>query len=134
MKAEDIIPKISSDIMFEFDNSKKIGHIRCQYGNQNQIANQFVPAENMTEKVKKHHLNIPEINKVCNILQYDWIQNYLRLESLCDNKKPNDKPSLFYTEKKETNYFLQYKNVSYWIRLNPFGTENYNCYIHIYHP
>lgn len=127
MELHELKSKISNQIMFEFDKNKKIGHIRCQYGYHKQIANQFVPFQDMDEKVKQYQIDLKRVNEICDAIQFDWIQNYEKLESLCLNHPESE------SEKKETNYFLQDENVNYWIRLNPLGTSEYNCYIHIYH-
>lgn len=127
MDLNELLKKLSNEIMFEFDKTKKIGHLRCQFGYDNQIANQFVSFEDMDDKVKKHQIDLKRVNEVCNVIQFDWIQNYEKIESLC----PESPESPF--GRKEINYFLQDSNVNYWIRLNPFGTTEYNCYIHIYH-
>lgn len=126
MNTRELFSNISKDIMFEFDKTKKIGHLRCQFGYNRQIANQFIPFESMDKKVKEYQIDLKRVNEVCNIIQFEWIQNYLNIEKLCVSSKDA-------SNMKETNYFLRDGNVNYWIRLNPFGVQQYNCYIHLYH-
>lgn len=126
MNTRELLSNILKDIMFEFDKTKKIGHLRCQFGYDRQIANQFIPFESMDKKVKEYQINLKRVNEVCNIIQFEWIQNYLNIEKLCVSSKDA-------SNMKETNYFLRDGNVNYWIRLNPFGVQQYNCYIHLYH-
>lgn len=126
MNTRKLLSNISKDIMFEFDKTKKISHLRCQFGYDRQIANQFVPFEGMDKKVKEYQIDLKRVNEVCNIIQFEWIQNYLNIEKLCVSSEDA-------SNMKETNYFLRDGDVNYWIRLNPFGVQQYNCYIHLYH-
>jgi len=119
MKLDHLQLLLTKEMNFEFEKDKKIGHIRTQFNSKKLVANQFIPVENMSKKVKEHKLHLGKINGVCKTIQFDWIKNYDTIEELCNGE--------------ETNYFLQYENVNYWIRLNPFGTSEYNCYIHLYH-
>jgi hypothetical protein len=124
MKLYELTDKLTDQMNFEFDNAKKLGHMRCQYGNTKQIANQFVRQDDLSAKCSLHKIDLKRIQEIVNVMQFDWIENYERLEMYCRGKE---------YDKVETNYFLQDGNVNYWIRLNPFGTSEYNMYIHIYH-
>lgn len=53
MNTRELFSNISKDIMLEFDKTKKIGHLRCQFGYDRQIANQFIPFESMDKKSKR---------------------------------------------------------------------------------
>lgn len=124
MKLNELTDKLTNEMNFEFDNDKKLGHLRCQFGKTSQIANQFIKQEDLSIKCKVHEIELNRIQEVVNVIQFDWIENYIHLENLCNGDD---------WDKKETNYFFQDGNVNYWIRLNPFGTSEYNCYIHFYH-
>lgn len=78
------------------------------------------------KKVKECQIDLKRVNEVFNIVQFEWIQNYLNIEKLCVSSKDA-------SNMKETNYFLRDGNVNYWIQLNSFGVQQYNCYIHLYH-
>ena len=121
---QNILNKISKEMMFDFDKNKKIGHIRCQFGDSKLIANQFIAVDGSKELIIKNNIKIEEINKIVNKILNEWIKNYDQLEELCEGEDCN---------KKETNYFLQNENVNFWININAIGTKEYNCYIHIYH-
>jgi hypothetical protein len=124
MKLYQLTDGLTDQINFEFNNDKKLGHLRCQYGNTKQIANQFVRQDNLTVKCVQHNIDLKKIQEVVNVIQFEWIENYEKLEKYCKGSE---------YDKQETNYFFQDENVNYWIRLNPFGTSDYNMYIHIYH-
>lgn len=119
MKLDHLKAILTKEMNFEFDKNKKIGHIRTQFNWEKLEANQFIPVSDMESKVKNHDIHLGKLNGVCKAIQFDWLKNYETIEELCDGQ--------------ETNYFVQYENVNYWIRLNPFGISDYNCYIHIYH-
>ena len=119
MKLNHLELLLTKEMNFKFETDKKIGHIRTQFNWEKLVANQFIANDNMDKKVKEHNIHLGKINKACKVIQFDWLKNYEHIEELCDGK--------------ETNYFLQYENVNYWIRLNPFGISDYNCYIHLYH-
>lgn len=124
MKLYELTDKLTDQMNFEFEKEKKLGHMRCQYGNSSQIANQFVKTDLFSDKSVKNEINLQRIQEVVNVIQFEWIENYEKLEMYCKGSE---------WDKKETNYFLQDDNLNYWIRLNPFGTSDYNCYVHIYH-
>ena len=124
MKIDSVLDAISTDIMFPFEADKKIGHLRCQFGEEKQIANQFIPTEGFEKALETYHIDKNGLNEVLNVLQFDWIQNYAHMKQLC--QAPDDTT-------KEKDYFLQWNQVNYWIRLHLFGTEDYNCYIYCYH-
>jgi hypothetical protein len=125
MKLIDLLNNISSELNFEFDKEKKLGHLRCQYGSTNQIANQFVSTELFADKSKNNEINLNRIQEVVNVIQFNWIENFKNLENLCKGED---------WSKEETNYFFIDENINYWIRLIPqYGTSEYNCYINVYH-
>ena len=119
MKLDHLQLLLTKEMNFKFEKDKKIGHVRTQFNWEKLVANEFIPVGDMKEKVKEHNLHLGKINGVCKAIQFDWLKNYETIEELCNGE--------------ETNYFVQYENVNYWIRLNPFGISEYNCYIHLYH-
>jgi hypothetical protein len=124
MKLYQLTDGLTDQMNFEFNNDKKLGHLRCQYGNKKQIANQFISTDLFKEKSKNNEIDTQRIQEIVNVMQFEWIENYEKLEMYC---KGNE------YDKQETNYFFQDGNLNFWIRLNPFGVAEYNLYIHIYH-
>lgn len=111
---------LKTECPFYFNKAKKLGHVRCQFGYEKQIANQFMGQEDLSEKIQKYNILLGPVNKTCNLIQFEWIRNYEYLTHLCKGEE-------------EVNYFYQDEQCDYWIRLNSFGVNEYNCYIHIYH-
>jgi hypothetical protein len=119
MKLDHLQALLTKEMNFKFEDNKKIGHIRTQFNWEKLEAKQFIPVSDMEAKVKDHNIHLGHLNGVCIAIQEKWLKNYETIEELCNEE--------------ETNYFVQYENVNYWIRLNPFGVKEYNCYVHMYH-
>lgn len=112
---------LTKEKVFEFDMTKKIGHVRSQFGFKGLIAQQFVrTTEKAIYEVIEDAHKVDQVNE--QILKE--IKNlYNLVDEFCEGN-----------EGYEYHYNLYYSddNANYWVRLIPV-VDDYNCYISIYH-
>lgn len=116
--------ELKSDIMWEFNKEKKLGHIRCDFdrGRASKPFSTWFKSDNMQYLVKKHSIDLKKIDSTINCILESKIDSYDKVVELCGGK-------IGYSA--ENSVYLQRDECNYWIRLIPVK-EDYNIYISVY--
>jgi hypothetical protein len=109
---------------FEFDQTKKLGHMRCDFDRGLDIRpfRTWFPTGNLEKASKEYGIDVKDldgaVNFVCNeVNTYSKLMEYVGyLENPYDS----------------VNYYFQYKNIDVWVRMIP-AKDDYNMYISLYH-
>lgn len=115
------ITMLTKEREFTFDTTKKIGHVRAEFGFKGLIAQQFVrTTEKAIYEVIEDAHKVDDVNDL--ILKE--VQN---LDVLIDYFAEGQEGY-----EKSFNWYYSDDNANYWVRIIPV-IHDYNCYISIYH-
>lgn len=106
----------------EEDGVIGLGLMRCDFEDGG-LANKFFPSEVMEELVKKHDLDLNQINSEVNYFMFEKFSTFEKIVVACH-------PTTRITDDMH-NLFAEGETCNYWIRLIP-ERGSYNMYIKIY--
>jgi hypothetical protein len=110
---------------FEFDKSKKLGHMRCDYdgGRNTKPFTSWFGIDGWKDNIDKYNINPRGLDEVVNYICYEKLNSYDKfLDFIGYYEKAYD----------GINYFMQHDNLDIWIRMIP-AKDDYNIYINFYH-
>lgn len=119
-KVESLGLDIKRELFWEFKKELKIGHIRADF-NDGGLHNSWIPAHDQEERVKKHGIDLSEVQKVVNDIMFNHYMTLEKVQEVCGGCLYSD----------ESKVFITYGKCNYWVRFIPVKGD-YNMYINVY--